>query len=724
MTLGFIGGRGSIGCGDPGDTIDFSCLFNGAEALSWTPSVASDRTTWAFSGWFKRSSLASSAEMLFTAGPGGGTHYTSISFQNDRFRVNHGSSSHVWNVETSRLFRDPASHMHIYVEYDSNNPTASERVRIWINGERQIQFYAHNAPSLGYQAAVGNATPHYIGRYPNAGGLRSTSYHSQNILVVGSLPGVSAFGYFNSDGHWVPRKYSGPYGTNGFHLEFSDPLNLGKDVSGNGNNFSLDNVTAANQTPDTPTNNALRHDPLNYSMGSGTTFATSEGNATLTFSSSDNLSQVAETFLIPDRGVYYLEWRMDTIADLPRQTRAVVGAAQYIADVHNGYGVAYGDGAVIGALIDVGVGTVEFFKDGVSQGMHPNAIAPGQGIHTNGAKGGKATLLVTTNELIHPPSTNFQTLTSQGLPCPAILNPHEYVTTRERVAGAGVSDVWDMTVHKSLVLSKRTDAASDWRAVDTVLGAGKAWATNDAADGVVDEPDGITAFTDNGFSVGANAAYQGTRKDYLFRASPKSGFDIVTVNHTGGTTTVPHNAGGMIEYAWVVRTDGGGDRRLYHHSLPAGDYLRLNSNAVAANDPGWFTSTANDVTIGGSLPAGQYQLYLWRGVPQFSQFSSHIGNGNADGPKRPTDFAPRLLFCRKAAGGESNWVQEAGANPVTTMRYMSGTTGEYSHPTGYSVDFLSNGLKWRTSDSSWNASGVKFIAAIWADQPIKFARAQ
>jgi hypothetical protein len=159
--------------------------------------------------------------------------------------------------------------------------------------------------------------------------------------------------------------------------------------------------------------------------------------------------------------------------------------------------------------------------------------------------------------------------------------------------------------------------------------------------------------------------------------------------------------------------------------LPSGKYAHLNVATTPATDSGWFSSTANNVTLNGSLPSGVYTLYIWREVAQFSSFDGHAGNQSSDGPFEPKDFTPRLLFCRKAAYGESNWMQEfEGVNPVTKMRYLNDPAGEYSHSSGYSIDFDSNGFKWRTADTSWNASGVEFITASWAQTPFKFARAQ
>jgi hypothetical protein len=55
--------------------------------------------------------------------------------------------------------------------------------------------------------------------------------------------------------------------TNGFYLEFKDSSALGDDTSGNGNDFTVNNLTAIDQTTDTPTNNFATLNPLDTAYG-------------------------------------------------------------------------------------------------------------------------------------------------------------------------------------------------------------------------------------------------------------------------------------------------------------------------------------------------------------------------------------------------------------------------------------------------------------------------
>jgi hypothetical protein len=94
----------------------------------------------------------------------------------------------------------------------------------------------------------------------------------------------TSFGEFDEDsGIWKPIDVSGlTFGTNGFYLDFENSGSLGADVSGNGNNFTVNNLTSIDQTTDTPTNNFATLNSLAIT-NAGNTF--SEGNLKITTTS-------------------------------------------------------------------------------------------------------------------------------------------------------------------------------------------------------------------------------------------------------------------------------------------------------------------------------------------------------------------------------------------------------------------------------------------------------
>ena len=119
--------------------------------------------------------------------------------------------------------------------------------------------------------------------YPFAGYF-TNGYLAEYNFVDGSQLGPENFGETDTDtGAWIPKKYVGTYGTNGFYLDFSDNSSLsalGTDSSGNGNNWtpvSL-SVTAGvdnDSLEDTPTNNWCTLNPLDTDPARTSTVAIS-----------------------------------------------------------------------------------------------------------------------------------------------------------------------------------------------------------------------------------------------------------------------------------------------------------------------------------------------------------------------------------------------------------------------------------------------------------------
>jgi hypothetical protein len=82
-------------------------------------------------------------------------------------------------------------------------------------------------------------------------------------FIDGQALDPSSFGEFDTNGVWQPIDASGlTYGTNGFHLPFSDNSTaaaLGTDTSGNSNTWTVNNISvtagAGNDSlVDSPTN--------------------------------------------------------------------------------------------------------------------------------------------------------------------------------------------------------------------------------------------------------------------------------------------------------------------------------------------------------------------------------------------------------------------------------------------------------------------------------------
>jgi hypothetical protein len=83
-------------------------------------------------------------------------------------------------------------------------------------------------------------------------------YLADTYFVDGTALDPTSFGEFKN-GVWIPKAYTGSYGTNGFHLEYDDNAN---DSSGTGNNWTATNIVAGDYMLDSPTNNYATLNPL------------------------------------------------------------------------------------------------------------------------------------------------------------------------------------------------------------------------------------------------------------------------------------------------------------------------------------------------------------------------------------------------------------------------------------------------------------------------------
>ena len=225
--------------------------------LTRTPSSASSRTTWTFSFWVKRSKFGSTQGIFGTNGSDNNTLTEFFFASGDNFCW--GASSKDY-YRTDRLFRDPCAWYHIVAVCDTTNGTQADRQPVYVNGVRETEFSTQNLTGDSTEFGINRDVAHKIGERPN-GSDEFGGYLAEINFIDGIALDASSFGETNEDtGQWVPKKYTGSYGTNGFYLNFKDnsdttAATLGKDSSGNGHNWTLNSVTTHDSIIDTPSNN-------------------------------------------------------------------------------------------------------------------------------------------------------------------------------------------------------------------------------------------------------------------------------------------------------------------------------------------------------------------------------------------------------------------------------------------------------------------------------------
>jgi hypothetical protein len=226
----FVNGAGTSG----GYTIAKSLRFRSSASayLVRTPGSAGSLTTWTASFWFKRGALGTEQHFLEGQGGVGNQFYISTG---DVLVYRDNSTSY---ITTTQVFRDPAAHQHLIVVWDTTNATAGNRLRIYLNGS----LVASSSVTLNQASTLNSVIQHTFGRYNSGASGYFDGYLSEINFIDGQALTPASFGQTDSTtGQWVPKKYTGTYGTNGFYLPFNDGTStttLGYDRSGRSNTFT------------------------------------------------------------------------------------------------------------------------------------------------------------------------------------------------------------------------------------------------------------------------------------------------------------------------------------------------------------------------------------------------------------------------------------------------------------------------------------------------------
>jgi len=272
-----------------------SCRFNDDSTDHLTRSqTAGDQRQGTFSAWVKRANLGYQYLISWNTTTSGTSLGDWIRFNGERLDVIRYTGSVIYRKQTNRLFRDSSAWYHICVAFDSDQGTADNRIKIYVNGIQETSFETNTAPSQNLDFNFNsNGVVACIGRnYDTEANF--DGYMSEVCWIDGTQNAVTDFGEFDEDSPtiWKPKNVSGlTFGTNGFYLDLENSGSLGADVSGNGNNFTVNNLTSVDQSTDTPTLNYPVMNPLDAlypTTGSSSVF--SEGNLQLQSGTGSNSS--------------------------------------------------------------------------------------------------------------------------------------------------------------------------------------------------------------------------------------------------------------------------------------------------------------------------------------------------------------------------------------------------------------------------------------------------
>ena len=265
-----------------GYTIDQSIRFAFSDSAYMHRTVGSggNTQTWTFSCWFKLGKLTSArgaSSFLWSCHQSDGNRLQlsldsgTLGNAGDFLSLYDGASASTI-FRTTRAFRDVAAWYHLVLVADTTNATSSQRFRVYVNGERELSFSTIAYPSVNANLGWNqNGSTYYLADYfSNHDGTYSfDGYLAEINHVDGTAYGPEYFGENDENGIWIPKEYTGSYGTKGFFIDGRDSSDLGDDESGNGNDFTTSGLAANDQRVDTPTNNQITFNPLNNQRSGG-----------------------------------------------------------------------------------------------------------------------------------------------------------------------------------------------------------------------------------------------------------------------------------------------------------------------------------------------------------------------------------------------------------------------------------------------------------------------
>ena len=752
-----------------------------SEYLSRTPSSSTNRTTFTFSFWTKFVASNYSGAVF-------GVWQDNTSRDTIRFlsgQINLQCGQHSENAQTDAEFLDTSAWYHIVVAVDSTQAASADRVVIYVNGISQA--LGTNTISQDREFKINTDNIHVIGCRWLSGAYDSgfNGYLAEFHFIDGSKLAPSSFGETSTiTGQWIPKKYGGSYGTNGYYLDFADnsgttATTLGKDSSGNGNNFTPNNYSVAANSDndsviDTPTDNFCTLNSRYPDTGSGNW----PSHGLLWGGTADTAGWRHRmcTIALPSTGKWYWECKIpDAGADASNGYMTGIaypitftstqdvnsdstgmygrqGTEKYLNDSSNPVDsdfTSVSDNDILQYAYDADGEKLYTGKNNTweesanpSTGSNPNwtSVAAGA-IPFVGSYGNNLRVLVNFGQqgFIYTPPTGYKTLSTANLPDPTIKNPSKYFNTGTYTGTGSSNAITGLGFQPDHVIIKmRNTANQDFQNFDAVRGANKVlrWNTQETSD---TQTTRFTSFDSDGFTVGTENITNQSSKNFVYWAwkeDATAGFDMVKYTGNGSSPrTVSHSLGVVPELyiiknmetnstIWVVGNKTlDADENVFISSADD-DENAVNYWASTRPTSSVFTVNDNDAV---NKNGDEHIAYLWASVEGMCKVGNYTGNGSNHGAFVHLGFRPSFFMVKNTNDNEHWGIYDDARNYNPDNPYLV--------PSGYNngvelsdrdLDLLSNGIKFRSSHNMINANenGSAYIYLAMARSPFKYANAR
>ncbi len=715
VLAGASGQSAGGGGGGGGAAISRSLRFNASDSayLSRTPSSAGNRKTWTWSGWVKRSDLAE--EGFFGAGSNGNQiFFAGFGGTDNKFYIHngvHGVSTESWAVTTA-VYRDISAWYHVVLSVDTTQSTASNRVKLYINGVQQdlnnysgVGFY----PSLNYETAVNNNVVHNLGfSHTNSSTVYFDGYLADVHFIDGQALAATDFGETNTNNLWVPKAYAGTYGP-----PVDQSRTWSSDVTGTADSgYPVTNGFDNNLTTKTG------------------------GNLTFTPPSPIACTKVRITMTVyaAPANTIYLNG-VDIASQIPVSGSNYFGVPVEFTPSNNQF-VSYQCGA--GGNEPGWFNKIELLINGNYVALlDPGASVTSNGFHLDFADNSSNAALGTDTSGLSP--ANNWTVNNLAASALGLATANQGMDVVTYTGNGGTQSISSLAFQPDFLWIKRRDTSYHnylWDSIrgitkelHTDLDYGEGTATNKLAsfdsDGfTIKNQDGVNG---NGFTYVAWAWKAGgtasSNTDGTITSSVSVnntyGFSIVSYTGASGNQSFGHGLGVKPKFIaiknrsnsanWFAMFDTGAASYQYGHLNTADAFAAASAQPVSnttvtlGNNNSWFGAAGDN-----------YVAYCWSEVAGFSKFGSY----SSDGSTQTIDcgFKPAYVLIKSSSLSYDWLVYDNKRGNANLRPNSSSAEGTQSANT---VNFSANGFSvpYDASGSINGTSGSTYVFAAFASKP-------
>ena len=646
-----------------GSIFERSLRINSDDNPKLYHTTSSTSNTFTISIWMKPTRFKRSYRHIFSS------YADSFMFNNDfRIRYNDEGSGSVYS---SGKYRNLDSWYHFVMAVNSSGTT------VYVNGETII------TSSFNFSLNNGSEKIRFIWFPGDVAEFTWDGYIADAYLIDGQAKAPTDFGYTESQtGIWRAKKYEGTYGSGGLHLEFKDSSAIGKDTSGNGNDFTTENLAASDIVLDTPTNNFAT---LNF-LSSGLSWANiNEGN--LKLNPTTGAWTPVSSSMVMSSGKWYWEVYVENVGSytmlgiLPtlRQDDRVNhdddrypgsfsdewgyannGALHNSASPTSSWGATYTTGDIISFALDMDAGTLNVYKNGSATGSQITGISAVKPSHyargeyranlcpygssaksvinfgQDGTFAGNKTAqnnkdLNGIGNFFYSVPAGFKALCSEnlrGIDDPYIVRPQKHFDTILYTGNGGTNKITGLEFQPDLVWMKSRSVQSDNAIVDSVRGRSKIFypSTNQQENTSASDRD-LVSFDPNGFTLGAHDHTQSTNANGVTIVAWCWKAGGTAVSNTEGTITGQVSANTTAGFSIISYTGNGTAGATIGHGLGAIPQVVIVKRRNAAED--WM------VGIGPVLGSGEEGHYV--------KLNSSDARSTGNGPFNSTNPTSSLV---------------------------------------------------------------------------------